>query len=209
MLMNIVELLNNNAEKIISNIDEESIDVYLYLQDTFGSTRDINTNHLFQFIFRSYYRLDSAGLTPDFKTQYFKVMQTCRNNTAVDIKAICNELYELKNRKGQNTLQFSFATKMANMIDNQLPIYDSAVATMYDFKRPYGKDYDVRLSKYIDFYSTLQKHYAEYIQNGSLRNVVFKTMKSTLPNVNHVSDIKKLDFLVWSAGKLKMKMELQ
>ena len=67
----IINLINNNAQAIVNNISHESIDVYNFLRTQFDIT-NVAENYLFQFVYRSFYRLDNAGLTAQFKTEYFR-----------------------------------------------------------------------------------------------------------------------------------------
>ena len=108
---NIIKFIEGNAVKIIANIDFESVEVYNFLKEQFENS-NVNENHLFQFVYRSFYRLDNAGLTPEFKTEYFKILQESRNNYLFDFESVLKRLFLFPNRKGQNSFQFSFTTKM-------------------------------------------------------------------------------------------------
>ena len=81
---------------------------------------------MFQFTYRSFYRLDNAGLTPEFKSRYFELLQEYRIKP-IDLKDICVDLYEYKTRKGYNSVQFSFATKLANTIDENYSINEQNI----------------------------------------------------------------------------------
>ena len=50
-------------------VGRESVDVYLFLCDEFARG-PVTQNYLFQFVYCSFYRLDNAGLTPEFKFSY-------------------------------------------------------------------------------------------------------------------------------------------
>ena len=54
--------IEGNHEPIVQAIGQESVQLYLFLSRQFahGSIKD---NQIFQFIFRSFYRLDNAGHT--------------------------------------------------------------------------------------------------------------------------------------------------
>ena len=97
--------INENYKRAINKLSIESFDVYRFLNKEFKNTEGITKNNLFQFVFRSLHILDNAVLTPEFKT-----------------------------RKDLNSIQFSFVTKFANIIDNQYPIYDSEVIKLFNFK---------------------------------------------------------------------------
>jgi len=106
----------------LANLNQGSIDVLKFLQSEFYKG-DVSRNQLFQFVFRSFYRLDNAGLTPEFKKKYFELMESSRGKQLFDIKIILCELEKFprtkEKKKGEEkgSLQFSFATKLMNTID--------------------------------------------------------------------------------------------
>ena len=71
----ITDWIENNSTEIIENIDQESVDVYNFLKTEFRKS-NINENYLFQFVFRSFYRIDNAGLTPEFKKELYQACRT-------------------------------------------------------------------------------------------------------------------------------------
>ncbi len=203
--MNVPLTLSINTESIIANLEQESVDAYVFLKDQFEATEDIRENYLFHFVFRSFYRLDNAGLSSLMKIEYFNLLQELRNNKTFDFALVCGRLHQLPNLKGQNTLQFTFATKMANIISEIRPIYDSEVASMFGFRVPYNNmSYEQRLDKYSSFYNDMSSQYTKFSQNNLLLEV-FEVMDNQLNNIENLSAEKKLDFLMWSAGKLKRK----
>lgn len=193
--------INLSSAQIIANLQEESLAVYCFLHEQWSSKSAVD-NKLFQFVFRSFYRLDNAGLTDEFKLKYFELLEASRFHPP-SIKDICKELYGLKNRKGLMSLQFSFATKLANTVDASLPIYDSEVAKMYGYRAPLpSKPVDERIDHLMRFYAELSADYTKIISEGLL-NETLQLFDKTFPKYSSaVSQNKKLDFIVWSAGKL-------
>jgi len=55
-LNEITSWIEKNNQAIIENIDYENIDVYSFLQSEYQKS-DTTTNYLFQFVYRSFYRL--------------------------------------------------------------------------------------------------------------------------------------------------------
>jgi hypothetical protein len=195
-----------NARQIVEGIERESLDVYLFLKEQFNSG-PILQNYLFQFVYRSFYRLDNAGLTPEFKTEYFKLMEECRSSNCFDLTTIAKHLYEIQNRKKQKTLQFSFITKLANTINDDYPLYDSEVAKIFSFNAPYTyKPMEERLTAYLDFYDNLKNYYHELL-NGNVCAPIFASFQETYPNdiLSRIPRLKLLDFFFWSAGKKILK----
>jgi hypothetical protein len=87
------------------------------------------------------------------------------------------------------------------MIDPRLPIYDKEVATMYGFRTLYKKDRTAELAALKDFYSFLCKDYARIVKDDSL-NPSFEVLeKKHSALIGNMSPNKRIDFIVWSAGK--------
>ena len=199
-------VLIDNAQLIVEGIGGESVDVYLFLSDEFARG-PVTQNSVFQFVYRSFYRIDNAGLTPEFKSAYFQCLERSRAALEVDLGVIAKKLHEIPNRKGDASLQFSFVTKMANTVNPSYPIYDAEVAKVFDFRPPYSyKPFDTRLQEYLAFYRFLRQFYEEIIAHGSMKELVELFEKTYSPAAARVPLAKILDFTFWSAGKLSGKL---
>ena len=205
-ILKITQWIDDNSKSIIANIDQESIDVYNFIKDEYSATNVVD-NLLFQFVFRSFYRLDNAGLTPEFKKEYFAIMQEYRNEAELDFKDVLSRLYAFPNRRGYNTVQFSFVTKLFNTIDGSIPIYDSEVAKMFSMTRPYNKEFEVKLTKYLIQLDRIKEGYRYIRDNDLLKDAIF--LFDEVFTKHNLSDMKRLDFIFWSAGKVKGRMERQ
>lgn len=194
--------IETNAEKIVRAIERESVEVYRFLSDEFARG-SVSENYVFQFTYRSFYRLDNAGLTPEFKRKYFVLLEEARNLPEVDLPGLTQELFVIPNRKGHQSLQFSFVSKLANTVNPQYPIYDAKVASVFGFRAPYNhKTFDVRLNEYMAFYNKLRGIYAEILDSDLLQwlRQMFRDIYAAPPE--RIPEIKVLDFIFWSAGKL-------
>lgn len=74
----IIDFIEENSDEIVENIEFESIVTYNFLKKQFADF-DVRKNYLFQFVYRSFYRLDNAGLTSEFKNEYFIILEEYRN----------------------------------------------------------------------------------------------------------------------------------
>lgn len=196
-------LINLNLKSIFDNLSHESIDVYNFLRTEFINS-NVNENYLFQFVYRSFYRLDNAGLTTQFKTEYFNLLQQHRKFECFDFAKILHRLYEIENHKSQNTFQFSFVSKMQSTIDPNKPIYDNEVATVFSFvKSSYKADFNSRYHFYSNQLAKIEQTYNSIIESNSLENALIQF--DTKFQNNDLPVIKKLDFIFWTAGKLLRK----
>lgn len=195
--------IEQNAESIVHAIGRESIDVYRFLSNRFRRN-NVSSDTVFQFVFRSFYRLDNAGLTGTFKTRYFELLEAHRGEENIDLTSIVAQLYKLPNLKSHNTLQFSFATKLANTVNCNYPIYDSKVGLMFDFQVPANcKAFEVRLAQYMDQYADIQSTYARVISNCDLIDARRFFRQVYAVDEYQVPETKVIDFIVWQAGKAK------
>lgn len=202
MTEKVLQTIFNNYKMALNVLQTESFDVYNFIKEEFKKTDDVTKNHLFQFVYRSFYRLDNAGLTPELKTKYFDLLQEYRNKD-IDLKNICLDLYEYKTRKDKNSIQFSFVTKLANTIDSSYPIYDSEVIKLFDFKQPYYlKEKNSKIDKYLEQYQYILFTSNELIKNEKVLSIFDEMNELFGSSCINMSNSKKLDTLMWGVGKV-------
>ena len=196
----ITYLIDSISQRIIDNISYESVDVYNFLKSQFDNS-NVTENYLFQFVYRSFYRIDNAGLTNQFKTEYFKILQEYRQLEHFDFAIILHRLFNIVNHKGQNTFQFSFVTKMQNTIYSNRPIYDNEVSKVFSFDRPrQGSSFNDKLNLYLEQLSIIDTTYNSFLSNDSLLKII-TSFDNKFPKHN-LGQIKKFDFIFWTAGKI-------
>ena len=94
-------------------------------------------------------------------------------------------------------------TKLANTINPDYPIYDSLVAHVFGFRPGYHyRPVEERLQRLLEFYVKLEYGYRRILDLGLLYKPcqLFRELYSASPS--DVPDIKVLDFVFWSAGRL-------
>lgn len=197
----IARIINNHTQAIIDNISYESIEVYNFLRKEYEK-KNITDNYLFQFVYRSFYRLDNAGLPAEFKTEYFNLLERySKPNHFFDFHTILKKLNDIENYKKQRTIQFSFVSKMQNTIHSNKPIYDSKVAKVFAFSRAKPVlSFDEKVDFYKKQLQEIEDTYKLLIKNNSIQKVI--TLFDEKFQGNNLGTTKKLDFIFWSAGKL-------
>jgi hypothetical protein len=193
------------GDDAISALDRESVPVYLFITERFASTSDISSDYLFQFLFRSYYRLDNAGLGNDFKLAYFQLLQNRRADPRPDLRQLCEALRPYETKKRKQALQFSFATKLLATIDQEQPLYDSSVASVFDFNPPYQvKDFSKRLERFMAFYELLTVT-SRWLAGQPKFAGVNAAFAKTHAQWDRVPLMKQVDFILWATGKAMKK----
>ena len=117
--------------------------------------------------------------------------------------SVVRDLWAIRNRKGQESIQYSFATKLAATVDEKCAIYDAEVAAVFSFRPPYTyRPFERRLAEYSAFHADLTALYNSIVETDRLREAraLFRTMYGAPPA--SVPETKALDFIFWSAGKL-------
>lgn len=195
------DFVNDNRDQILDNLSQTSIDAYVYLSNRFNAC-DVSQDLPFQSRFRSFYGLNAARLTEAFTAEYFNVLQALRGTDSLDLRLLVFQFYVIPNAKGQNTLQFSFVTKLAHTINASYPIYDDEVATAFAFNRPAYGSFEHRLNRLMRFYETLKATYMRILNDGLMASTMQAFHARFPEQASHLPNIKLLDFTFWSTGKL-------
>ena len=195
-----IEEIKKRQDEIISVISRESIDVYVRLKNEFEKG-NIESNQVFQFVFRSYYRLDGAGLSDEQKKEYFKMLAHGES----DLENILSNLYKIPTLRSRATIQFSFATKLIHTIDNSKPIFDAEVSTVIH-KVVSGNSKEEKIESAKSLFIFLENFYLEAIKNKEMQAIIKKFRIKFSADSKKMSDYKVLDFLIWSLGKIKKEL---
>ncbi len=202
IITEIIKEIDEKQDDILDNLNLESIKVYSFLKDEYVKG-NIQENSVFQFVFKSFYGMNQAGLSDDQKRRFFELLSDKQES----LEYILSELYEIprKSRKLNNShsIQFGFATKLLHTLNNNKPIYDSLVV-MSTKKKPNGSGRD-KIHSCIEVYDSLEKLYAELKEDCKIKNVISIFRSKFNMDNKSISDTKILDFLMWSLGKLKTK----
>ena len=191
----LIDKIAAKEEEILTGLNEESIAVYSFLKNEYRKG-DILNNHVFQFAFRSYYRLDNAGLSPIQKKRYFEML----SEKIEDLSFILSELYELPTLKNRKSIQFSFATKLLNMLDDNKPIFDSYISNLTKLKVK-GSTKSEKIVSCVKIYESLTNLYLQLKLENEMRTLIAKFRNRFIRYNENISDTRALDFIIWSLGK--------
>jgi len=197
----ITTIIEQNARQLINNIDSESIELYAVLKSEFEKS-DVTKNLKFQSAFSSFYGLDNVGFDDDFKEKYFKLIEHYRNLTTLDIEKVFIDLQRIKNFEDNDSVILSFASKLMCTIDDSIPIYDKEVCDAFSFTEPIDVDFAMVIDILMDQFEILQAHFNEIVESNLLP-VSIRLFDEKFKG-NNISMIKKLDFIFWSFGRLKI-----
>ncbi|ASF40867.1 hypothetical protein CEH05_17575 [Halobacillus halophilus] len=194
------DLLLEDFENVVNKIPQEKLDVYLYLHREFQNTY-VPDDSLYQFIFRYFFRLDNPSLTNEFETSYFKLMEEQRKEERPNIVQITKSLYEIKNHKGNPTMQFPLAASMLHAINPQFPTYDSDIVKAFDFSSTYHlSGFEKKMKRYMKQYQHAYRTYTELIDDEAMEPM-FKHFDERFRDYN-LPKIKKLDLMTAQLGNI-------
>ena len=162
---------------------------------------NIQENFVFQFVFKRFYGMDNAGLSDGMKKCFFGLLAKKDTN----LKTILSDLYEIPRKKGDKSMQFSFATKLLHTIDNDKPIYDTEIGSLTYSKPKHSDDKDTTIRSYIELYNNLERLNAKLLENNKIQRVISEFRLKFDVDKEKISDVKALDFIMWSLGKIKEK----
>lgn len=114
--------------------------------------------------------------------------------SGAEFKSVLNYLYEKT-----GFVEASFSSKLVATIDPTKPILDSRVLA-YLGLRICGSTPELRLSSAVEAYDRIVEWYREYLsRTEAVENI--KLFDSLFPDYTWISDVKKIDFLLWSLDR--------
>ncbi len=196
-------LINVHIEKVLNaNHFERDVRRYVQLMEQFPKV-NVTADHDFRLIFRRYWAMNAAHLSPQFIASYFDLLQSLKSNSEVGVEAVARKLYEIPTgvpstaNPERHTLQFSFSTKLVHMLRPHEPVYDSNVRAF--FFLPDGStqsSVDEKLYRLLPAYEFLRDEYRRVIQKGLL-SVAITAFQNQYDQNNVYTQEKIVDTLIW------------
>lgn len=190
--------LSFSQASIINKLEKRKNDVdrYFYITSVFEQNEPISDNEEFKETYKTFYVMRTAGLSQQHFDKYFELLDGQVNN----LERILNELYEIKTLKQQNSLQFSFATKLLHTVNNNLPIYDNQVKKTLGLPDPFKYSDNSRYKKtkaILTYYENLKMIYRQLLEKASIKKLIEDIRNKFGWTADQISDVKILDFILW------------
>ena len=178
----------------------KTIDGYLKLRALLRQSP--NAAGEFKKSFSSYYGLNGAGLSDDWKAKYFELLFNFGKKMPKDAHSVAlRELLPIKRRKGDTALQFSFVTKLVAIHDEREPLFDKFVQNYFGLGAPTLRGLDeFRISGFLKNLDEIKRRYAVWLKNPRFQKVI-QNLRSEYPDLKDCHPIRLCDFLVWAVGK--------
>lgn len=152
------------------------LDKYQYIMNNVRRV-NISTNADFQRTFNGLY---IVRRNEDWRDIYYKLFEE-----------IITYLY-----KYTGNIEPSFSSKMLATIIPSKPIWDQYVVQKLNMKLG-GKSKEEKLENAIVLYDNIEKWYEDYLLTSKARECI-ETFDQLLPDYKHISNIKKIDSILWS-----------
>jgi hypothetical protein len=196
--------MNIQAErlnKVCEKISEKDVIPYCQLR---AWVSDPFKRKDFEKLFKQYYGLDAGGMTDKWKEEYFKTLFSIDISVTTDpYTSILKKLYELKRRKGDNVLAFSFVTKLVSIHEESRPIYDKHVSAFFGVTPPTTGTIDFKIDGFLRNLQMLRETYMLWSLNQDFANILNK-LREKFPQLICCHNGRLFDFLVWGAGHYKI-----
>jgi hypothetical protein len=139
--------------------------------------------------------MNVARLSQRFYSRYFELLARYSSSQSVDVASLARELSSV-DAEDEQSLQFSFASKLAHMIDPRLPVYDRFVAAFYFYVAPAGDgQFEARLVELMGFYNFLRHEYARVLGERLLSGAIQKFRERF---TDDIPDERIVDWLLWA-----------
>jgi hypothetical protein len=158
---------------------------------------DVASDAAVQRLYRDYWRMNVARLGDRFYARYFQLLAHGQRAGSVDIGAVARELEGVAEEGKRRSLQFSFASKLAHMVDPRVPVYDSFVAAFYFYDPPTSdRPLAERLDGLLTFHGFLRREYERIIRAGLLREAI-EALRNQFQLADSLCDERIIDWLLW------------
>ncbi len=178
-----------NPSEYDLSIVRDGLIKYEKIMESYKKTQDVSKNLDFQRMYDGFYRVRR---NEEWRKYYFKLMQEMRNKDVSfgDILTLINE--------ETGRIEASFASKLLATINPNYPIWDQYVLANIGLEAtPQYMSNDIRLEASIEIYDEICDWYKERI-NSDEGKAEIEFFDSKFPKFKWISNIKKIDFLLWS-----------
>lgn len=177
-----------DSKKVIEARIAESMgfDKYKQIMETVRKT-NVSADLDFQRIFNAFYRVRRNA---EWRKTYYDLFETSKNSTP-SFESIIRTMYE-----ATGNIEASFSSKMLATINPEMPIWDRYVVQNLCLEMR-GKTKEDQLKCAVDLYDKMIGWYEGFLQTENGRDCIVE-FDWILPRYVWMSDVKKIDFYLWS-----------
>lgn len=151
------------------------------------NTVDVSRDADFQRQFNGFYIVRRNA---DWRKIYYELFETMKTKPAT-FAIIIMKLFEKT-----GNIEASFSSKMLATLNPDKPIWDRYVVQNLGLRLT-GKSKQEQLENAIELYSDIEKWYSNFLGTDDAKECL-TVFDVTLPRYTWLSDVKKIDFFLWS-----------
>lgn len=181
-------LLTIDAKKILEErlASSMGLDKYKRIMRKFNQV-NVSQDKDFQREFNGFYIVRRNA---EWRQIYYDLFEALKTEGST-FSTIVTFLYEKT-----GSIEASFSSKMLATMYPEKPIWDRYVVQNLNLKLT-GKTKQERLNNAIELYSYIEKWYQDFLSTENAKACI-ALFDTTLPKYSWLSDVKKVDFFLWS-----------
>ncbi len=193
----IIDKIVRKKKKVFKRIEKRGgLEDYLYLKMEYEKGNAVNPD--FQEKFKDFYNMRLFGFTEDFYKTYFGFL----SSKDADLKKILTDLSKIEDESGKKTVQLAFASKLIHMIDGDLPLYNSTVASELNLKISRGP-IEKRIKSSLETYELLKTYYRAFQRREKLKNMMNEFREEHNYAEGVLPNTKLIDLFIKGVNKIK------
>lgn len=149
---------------------------------------DVSADADFQRTFNGFYMVRR---NEKWRKIYYDLFEQVKHSGDASFPFILEELY-----RQTGNVEASFSSKLLATLKPEMPIWDRYVVQNLKVKVPLASDPD-RIRKVEELYDGIVAWYADFLKTENARQCLAK-FDEMLPDYAWLSDVKKIDFYLWS-----------
>ena len=155
-----------------------------------------------RYAYERYYGMNQAGIDIIWKNNYFDIANDIFRKPKDTIRSLTLKDLLIEIGPCGKSVQPSFVSKLLHTLNDNEPIYDSCVRTFLGIGNPKGNTTEARMESAVYIYEKeIKDGFYENDKYIELRKMMLKIFDKKYSVGVDVSDVKKLDFVIWAMGK--------
>lgn len=184
------DLLTSSLPSILGRLQlrRSDMDRYRYLMERVGQC-DVRTDAVFQRTFNGLYMVRRGA---PWRNAFYELFETQKSAGEQSFRHVLTALHDSTGR-----IEASFTSKLLATIDPNMPVYDSWVRINMTLRTRTGPA-SQRIPALCEDYAHIAAAYAGIIGQAGYRRIR-ADFDNALPDLRDLSDVKKIDLLLWQA----------
>ncbi len=183
-------MINLNLKTILTECLQNKLELRQYREVM--EMRKAGINDEFKKKFNGYYKVRQRNAA------WYQVYYNLMEAGETDFEKVLRALYQVG-----GMVEVSFSSKLVSTLNPNLPIWDKIVLKNLKFYREWNKANNLpveeRIQCAVAIYEKMQKEYNEYLKSDDGKAFIAQ-FDATFEEFKDISDVKKLDLMLWAKG---------